>query len=82
MTLSWHDDRVELSVFNDVAPAAAAEPDAPRGHGLIGMRERAQLVGGVLTAGPGDDGRFAVRATLPIGATGPTGGTASTGVTS
>ncbi len=79
VTLAWHDDRVELSVVNDVGPAVAAEPDAPRGHGLIGMRERAQLVGGVLAAGPGDDGRFAVRATLPIGATGPTAGTASTG---
>jgi signal transduction histidine kinase len=34
------------------------------GHGLIGMRERAELFGGTLAAGPTDSG-FVVRATLP-----------------
>jgi hypothetical protein len=34
------------------------------GHGLIGMRERAMAVGGVLTAGPVDGG-WQVEATLP-----------------
>jgi signal transduction histidine kinase len=42
----------------------AAHPSA--GHGLIGMRERAGLCGGVLTAGPADGGGFAVRLTLPV----------------
>ncbi|RJL31858.1 sensor histidine kinase [Bailinhaonella thermotolerans] len=37
------------------------------GHGLVGMRERAQLFGGTLTAGPGADGGFVVDARLPIG---------------
>jgi signal transduction histidine kinase len=36
------------------------------GHGLIGMRERAALFGGDLTAGPHGHG-FEVRATLPTG---------------
>ena len=35
------------------------------GHGLIGMRERAMAVGGVLTAGPSVDGGWVVEATLP-----------------
>ncbi|MER6910435.1 histidine kinase [Streptomyces sp. NPDC000594] len=35
------------------------------GHGLTGMRERAALVGGRLTAGAGPDGGFVVRAELP-----------------
>ena len=39
------------------------------GHGVIGMRERAQLVGGSLTAGP-EYGEFVVKASLPIGAPG------------
>jgi signal transduction histidine kinase len=43
-----------------------ATPDP--GHGLIGMRERAQLAGGTLTAGA-EGGAFVVRATLPIGGT-------------
>ena len=68
--LAWHDDRVELEVANSVAkhtsaPAPSAGADTARGHGLIGMRERAQLVGGTLSAGAEEHGRFAVRAVLP-----------------
>jgi signal transduction histidine kinase len=40
--------------------------DAPPGHGLIGMRERAASAGGALEAGPGPGGGFEVRATLPV----------------
>ena len=36
------------------------------GHGLVGMRERALLLGGVLETGPGPDGGFRVRARLPL----------------
>jgi signal transduction histidine kinase len=36
------------------------------GHGLIGMRERALMCGGSFTAGPEDDGGFAVRVRLPV----------------
>ena len=44
----------------------AGSPDgAARGHGLIGMRERAQLVGGTFEVGPDEAGRFVVRAALP-----------------
>ena len=44
-------------------PAAGAGT----GHGLTGMRERAALVGGRLTAGAGPDGGFLVEAELPWG---------------
>ncbi len=37
------------------------------GHGLVGMRERASGLGGTLEAGPGPDGGWRVRATLPTG---------------
>jgi signal transduction histidine kinase len=40
-------------------------PD-PGGHGLLGMRERAIMVGGTLTIGPADGGGFVVEAELPI----------------
>lgn len=40
--------------------------DATAGHGLLGMRERALGLGGSLEAGPGPDGGWRVRATLPI----------------
>lgn len=36
------------------------------GHGIVGMRERAQLVGGTLDAGPRAGGGFGVVARLPI----------------
>lgn len=36
------------------------------GHGLIGMRERAGMVGGVLVAGPRVGGGFRIAATLPL----------------
>lgn len=63
--VSWYADRVRLAVRN----VAAAEPaPAPaRGHGIVGMQERAQLVGGGLCAGFAD-GAFTVDAELPIGA--------------
>jgi signal transduction histidine kinase len=35
------------------------------GHGIAGMRERAQALGGALAAGPDADGGFRVRASLP-----------------
>jgi signal transduction histidine kinase len=36
------------------------------GHGIVGMRERALLLGGTLDAGAAD-GAFSVRARLPYG---------------
>lgn len=36
------------------------------GHGLVGMRERVRLLGGVLETGPTDDGGFQVTARLPL----------------
>jgi len=36
------------------------------GHGLVGMRERVEALGGRLHAGPGPAGGWAVRATVPL----------------
>lgn len=68
--LAWHPNRVDLEVRNRVEGEgrgrATQAPSAPGGHGLVGMRERAQLVGGTFAA-QHEAGAFVVRVTLPIG---------------
>ncbi len=61
-------ESVVVSVRNpvrDPVGAPAAVPSAS-GHGLLGMRERAGLHGGEVTAGPDGTGWFAVRAVVPL----------------
>ena len=58
---SRHDDVViEIRNTGDQAGVAAA----PAGHGLAGMHERVQAVGGALSAGPVETGGFSVHAVL------------------
>jgi signal transduction histidine kinase len=45
---------------------AGSSEESLEGHGLIGMQERAALLGGVLEAGPGKSGGFVVRARFPL----------------
>ncbi len=50
------------------APSAFSTADRPTaGHGIVGMRERALLLGGRLDAGPRRTGGFRVLAHLPTG---------------
>lgn len=61
-------DAVRLRVSDDgqTEPGPAPEP----GFGLLGMAERALLLGGSLSAGPGPDGGWVVEAVLPVEALG------------
>jgi signal transduction histidine kinase len=54
-------EELELTVRNPMGPDSTPK----NGHGLIGMRERAQLLGGSLSAGAAGS-EFAVDAVLPI----------------
>ncbi|PSL00571.1 signal transduction histidine kinase [Murinocardiopsis flavida] len=69
--LHYRDSRIVLRVENETGdgrPAASGKPaGAPRGLGLLGMRERAQLVGAELAAGPTAEGGWRVRLDLPVG---------------
>ena len=56
---------LRLCVVNGPPRAAASTPPGP-GHGLLGMRERAAMLGGDLTAGPTAEGGYAVAAMLPL----------------
>jgi signal transduction histidine kinase len=61
------DRAIDLVVVDD---GPGAPPNPSGGQGLIGMRERAALVGGHLTAGPALGGGFRVQARLPVEAPG------------
>jgi signal transduction histidine kinase len=61
--LEYTPDALRLRVSDDGPGAVSPDLD---GHGLLGMRERAIMVGGTLSAGPADGGGFAVEAELPI----------------
>jgi signal transduction histidine kinase len=58
-------DALRLDVVNGPAPRQAAPPSPGGGHGLTGMRERAAMLDGEVTAGPTAEGGFAVTAVLP-----------------
>jgi signal transduction histidine kinase len=62
--LAFGDAALELTISN-AAPSEGA-PRANGGHGMIGMRERATLLGGSLDAGR-SNGVFRIRARLPYG---------------
>ncbi|MFJ5135961.1 sensor histidine kinase [Streptomyces sp. NPDC088707] len=69
-------ERVHVSVTDQGAMGGAGSPSAPdirrrAGYGLVGMRERVALHGGVLEAGPLSEAGFRVVASLPLEA--PTG---------
>ena len=53
-------------VVTDDGRGAAAEPAPLGGSGMIGMRQRADAVGGLLEAGPRAEGGFRVAAFLPV----------------
>jgi signal transduction histidine kinase len=82
--LRYRDGEVDLEVTDDGRPAAIAAPVSPgagsmaAGQGLAGMRERAAVFGGEVSAGPRPEGGWRVHALLRAGpahaGTGPAAG--------
>ncbi|MGV9765185.1 sensor histidine kinase [Micromonospora tulbaghiae] len=61
-------DGIEVTVRNE--PSDRRDPVLPgAGLGLVGLRERVELTGGRLTAGPTPGGGFLLRALVPAGET-------------
>ncbi|MFB7648277.1 sensor histidine kinase [Streptomyces sp. NPDC056084] len=60
------EESVRIEVSDNGRPGHRSWRSGGAGRGLAGMRERAELLGGTLAAGPGADGGFEVRAVLPI----------------
>jgi signal transduction histidine kinase len=63
-----HDGLVEVVIRDDGGGAAGngRGPHFGGGNGITGMRERAEALGGSLSAGPAHDGGFLVTASLPV----------------
>ncbi|MBB3035613.1 sensor histidine kinase [Hoyosella altamirensis] len=64
--LSWGESELTVTITDDGRGLAGIlpKPEAP-GQGVLGMKERAQLYGGSVSAGPGEGGGYEVRASLP-----------------
>ncbi|WP_405864447.1 sensor histidine kinase [Streptomyces sp. NBC_00005] len=67
------DSRLTIRV-QDTGPAAPPGPPNEEGHGLVGMRERAALYGGTVSAGPAAGGGWSVEAVLDLTDLAPQGG--------
>jgi signal transduction histidine kinase len=59
-------DEDEVTVQIDDDGRGHPSGSAGSGSGIVGMRERAESVGGSFEAGPRPDGGFRVRARLPL----------------
>ena len=65
LEIDWSTDSVRLSVINE-RPTRQGLPDHEgTGHGLIGMRERAAIAEGSISAGPTPEGGYQVTAAFP-----------------
>jgi signal transduction histidine kinase len=62
--VTGQDDAVRLTVRDDGDAAPSGAGRSP-GYGLVGMSERAALLGGTLEAGPGANSGWTVTAVLP-----------------
>ena len=65
VALSVSSSHASLSVVNDIPVTVPATSSSQCGRGLPGMRQRVELLGGILDAGPCEQG-WSVRAEIPI----------------
>ena len=77
LNLAYRPGTLVIEIGNDAAPVLVASGERAAGHlagggghGLVGMRERATMLGGSLEAGPAGDGGFRVTAVLPLSSPG------------
>ncbi|MFD7706007.1 sensor histidine kinase [Streptomyces sp. NPDC059785] len=62
-----HRDGVVRTTVGNTAPTRPALPLPSAHHGLAGLRQRAELLGGTVTSGPTEDGGYELRLDLPVG---------------
>jgi signal transduction histidine kinase len=65
VTLTYCPSDVRIEVIDDGVGATSTEVSEATGQGIVGMRERVELFGGELRAGPRPGGGFRVLAVIP-----------------
>ena len=71
VTVRYSPDLVDIDVVDDGQGSASRPPDG-HGRGLVGMRQRAAVLGGTVETGRAAEGGFRVHARLPVnGSAGP-----------
>jgi signal transduction histidine kinase len=65
VVVRYGDEAVEVECTDD-GVGHGAPSNGAHGHGLVGMRERALMLGGAIDTGPSADGGYRVRARLPL----------------
>lgn len=63
VSLGRNANRIDLSIRDN---GRGGNSESTSGHGVVGMRERADLLGGSFSAGPCADRGFEIRASLPL----------------
>ena len=63
MTVAIGASTIDVRIVDD---GNGAGMGAGSGHGIVGMRERVELLDGQFSAGPQVDGGFEIHATLPL----------------
>jgi signal transduction histidine kinase len=58
--------QVDIEITDDAPGPAPHHPRMASGHGLVGMRERVEALGGQLRAGPRPPAGWAVHASVPV----------------
>jgi signal transduction histidine kinase len=73
VSVTCSDGQLVVEVADTGRPIVAAAPPVPAGarRGLVGLRERIAIYGGVLDAGPRNGGGWIVRARFPVDAAPP-----------
>ena len=64
VAIRYRDDEIELEIIDD---GTGTGKGGGSGHGLIGMRERAALYGGIFESGEREGGGYFVSVRLPLG---------------
>ena len=65
VTIGYDLDDLTIEIVDDGRGAVSALSNTGGGNGLIGMRERVEIYGGELSAGPRTGGGYVLRAVLP-----------------